>query len=208
MRNDLGWAVEPILASAPFLPAGKGALILALGGLSMLAITAVLSWALSGPPANAVPGVTFRAHAQRRKPAPARVRAVASPKRVPSPTRRSTGRRRKPVFARVMPAPATPTATGPLRAPGTDWIQGIERAVDTMRLGRARVTVADAARCVLLLDDCQSCLRSRKGKNGCEKERAAIQRAAQRRTPRASVHEKACEPGRNGMCIFEIFRNA
>lgn len=78
MRYDLSWLAEPMLATAPFLPAGKGALILIFGGLTMLAITTLLARAMAGPPPKPVPRRGLRAPAPRRKTAVPVRRSTAS----------------------------------------------------------------------------------------------------------------------------------
>lgn len=187
MRGDLSWATEPILANPAFLPTGKGALILILGGLVMLAVTAILARVMAGPPAPPAPSRTDRTAVVRRKP--------------------SRPRSRPPSTGRAGAGASTRKPGASTRKRGAQWADGLERAVQAKHRGAGRVTSADRTRCFFVLDDCRSCRHHRKRRDGCERERASIQKAVQGLAPRARVVEKSCNPARKGVCIFEIRRH-
>lgn len=174
----------PVLADVPFLPAGKGALILMLGGLAMLTFCLLFA-RFSSAHAPPVMGNSAQANRNARRP-----KAAAA----------------APVVFRPTSAPVAPSAAVG-NTSGAEWVAGLERAIELMHLGRGRILSADADRCAFFLSACGSCRRGSKGVRGCERERKAIERALRAQAPRVHVSEVACNPSGQGACSFDIRRN-
>lgn len=175
MRQLLGGGEGAV----PFLPAGKGALILVLGGFVMLGLA--LLAALFAP----------------------------RPTSLPVPLRRNLIRQTAPVSFMSATPPAQPQGLVRAGANAPNgWAWAFERAAEQLPMGQGHVVDADGARCVYVLDRCASCVRHTRGRHGCERERNALQRAIQRLEPRALVSETACDVNGRATCTFEIRRNA
>ncbi len=178
---DVAGGMQGALAAVPFLPNGKGALILILGGLAMLAFSLFIARLSSGP----VPPSTFGLVAQRRSNvAPVVFRAITGPKT----DEQNVG---------------TATEISP---PGAEWVAGLEASVERLRLGRGRILRTDSDRCLFFLADCKTCRNRRAGEHGCDRERKLIEGAVRRVASRARVTEMSCDSSGQGACTFEIFR--
>ncbi|MES2154724.1 MAG: hypothetical protein V4510_06265 [bacterium] len=173
-----------VIAAIPFLPAGKGALILILGGLAMLTVCVLFARFHAGPQA---------AHDQSGQ-----ARMASPPPRRNARPQGATVRRVAPT-APLPPSPATPGVV-------PRWVAGLERAAAVMHLGAGRIVSADDDRCLFLLSGCGSCRMGRKGGHGCDRERKAIGRALRSQAPRVHVSEASCNASGAGACSFEIRR--
>lgn len=174
--------MEAATAALPFLPRGKGALILILGGLAMLAVS-LLSARFSSGRVRLIPAATSTQGYRVGQP-PAHTMAT------------QTAARR---HTRAVASAAT------VHLPA--WVAGIEGQVERMQLGQGHVVRADADHCVVELAGCGSCRTRRRGApRGCAEERRSIEQAVAVRAPWARVTEVACDAAGDGSCTFEIVR--
>lgn len=177
------------LLAAPFLPTGRGALILILGGLMMLPIALFMS--RMGAP-----------HAPQGRPA-------RQPRRAGDPNAPLA-------FVPVAPIPAPATAPQAWPAATPRWQEawatpatparpwagtGLERAL-RQAVGGTHLLASAPGHYVVRLDACTSCARHA---YGCAGERMAIERAVAPYLRDAVVAERAChQQDRRLACTFDI----
>jgi len=195
-----------IVAALPFLPRGKGGLILILGG--MAAVFLAMLWLTVTDPASAPRRRARMAHAS-----PAVHRRPTRPAR-PVPSSAHAGRPYAGPPPRTREAPyqgpaQTHVARGRqdlvhARAADPAFAADAHEAALRLGLGPVEVWGAQEERCALLVKGCRSCLRP--GSTACEAERRAIEETVRIVHPRASVVESACQARGRGRCIFEVLR--
>lgn len=163
-----------IFGARPFLPHGKGALILILGGMVVLCFS--LLWSFLTP--------------ARRGPFPAR----------PSSGRVVSGAH--PGRALATPPPASPVAVA-VAYQGTPWIRAVLATAGRAGLGRAELRLSGPGRHVIVLSNCRSCRGRRRG-FGCEHERGMLEHVMRAFAPHGRVVETACNSASTGACTFEL----
>jgi hypothetical protein len=180
------------LAELPFLPPGRGALILILGGLMVLPVSLLLSRP-GARPAQAGEGRSFLS-------VPPASRSPASP--YASFADLSTS-------ATADPSSATeewPIPWQPVDSPGPGgrpWAgTGLERAI-RKAVGWTQLLSVEPGHYVVRLGRCDSCLRHTPG---CERERAALEGAVRPYLLEARVAERSCaqRDRRAQPCTFDI----
>lgn len=174
-------AIDIMVAVLPFLPQGKGATILILGGILVVAFAFVLSL-FSG---RAEPSAG-------RRSTYAGVSAVAR------------GHAPRLEQARTAPLPVH-------QAPDSDdaylgWARPVVRAASSAGIGPMTVLNADPERVVVRLDGCGSCQRGIHRGNGCVGELSVMVTAVVDTRTSARVEEVMCHQWGHGVCVFEIDR--
>ena len=199
--------IPRLLAVLPFLPPGRGALILIFGGLMVLPVSLLMSRIGSragaglqfvpvpadpAPPAHPTrTGHTgVAAHAGYRA-----MHAVPAPVPHAPPASHDGGHRS-----------ATSTAHGlaqrPPLAPALWGGTGLERAL-RVAVGATQLVSATPGHYVVRLQRCESCARRLAG---CEAERSAIERAVAAYLPHPRVTERVCAQRERQSCTFDIRR--
>lgn len=163
-----------VLGAVPFLPRGKGALILILGGLAALVLS--LLWSVVAP----------RSH---HRVAP---RATGSRPKVRIAPRGLATR-----------AAAARNAEQVHMDPGAFWVRTVMSTAAHAGLGRPALVESEPGRHTILLTDCCTCRNRRRG-HGCERERGILERAMKSFAPRGRAVELACNTGRRGSCTFVL----
>jgi hypothetical protein len=175
-----------LLEVLPFLPPGRGALILILGGLIVLPFSLLMSRVGAGRAASHAPRVPQPILAPYYQEGSS-MRALAVPK--PNGSREAAN----PVaFAEV---PHMQTQARPWQ--GT----AMERAL-RIAVGATHLLAASPGHYVVSLGRCESCARRL---SGCGLERGAIERAMEPYLRRVQVTERACgQRSRRTACTFDI----
>jgi hypothetical protein len=172
-----------VLEALPFLPAGRGALILILGGLLVLPIALLFS--RGGPRPR--PEMAFVPMARPHP--PARPAQQAPPTYPAQPTHLA------------QPAQPVQPAPQPAVPQGRGWAgTGLERAL-RQAVGWTELVAAEPGRYLVRLGHCGSCAR---GAPACVEERGALERAVQPYLRHAQVAEQACAQAGGRACTFEI----
>jgi hypothetical protein len=191
------------LAVLPFLPPGRGALILILGGLMVLPLSLLMARVGSRQPARKGRGAPM---AFIPVPAPSQHGHSYVPPANAQPYS----------AFHPAPAPAVTHSPQPTHADGMAWQEvaqpqpvsrpwagtGMERAI-RQAVGWTQLLGAEPGHYVLRLGRCDSCLRRLPG---CERERAAIARAVAPYLQNAHVTERACgqRDRRHAPCTFDV----
>lgn len=174
LRLSFSAALGSALAALPFLPRGKGALILILGGIMILALS--LFWSLFRP---------RRGQATQQGKTQPREQAARLDSSAPGPWADA------------------PARFGAALQFGASWVGALMVTAARAGLGRPELLTSDPLRHVLLLADCRSCRRPRRG-SGCEYERDALERVMRAFEPNGRVIELVCNQHRGGACTFEL----
>lgn len=167
-----------VLGALPFLPMGKGALILIAGGGVVMAFSLV--WSLFSRRADPA---SIAAHAPRRRPR-------IMPRRT------------------VAPANHAPWLVSHSQAlpPVERWMTSVMSNVARQGLGRPRLVSAEPGHQVLFMVGCRSCSDRRPDATGCDRERAVLEEELRAFAPTGRVVETRCDETRTqGGCTFDLW---
>lgn len=163
-----------VLGAAPFLPQGKGALILILGGMATLALA--LLWSFFGPRPHR--GAMLR----------------------PTRSRPMIGVAHGGLVTRTVAARgANPT----IMDSGAPWVRTVMSTAVHAELGKPALVHSESGRHTIQLSNCRTCRTRRRG-NGCEHERGILERAVKTFAPRGRVVELTCNSDPRGTCTFVL----
>lgn len=168
------FAVFDAVAALPFLPRGKGALILILGGMAALALA--LLWSFLGP----------RPHRDRTS--------------RPTRSRPMVGVAHGGLVARAV---ATRDANQAIMDPGAPWVRTVISTAVHAELGKPKLIQSEPGRHTIHLSNCRTCRTRRRG-HGCEQERGILERAVKTFAPRGRVVEVKCSTDPRGSCTFVL----
>lgn len=190
-------------AAMPFLPRGKGALILIQGGLVVLGFS--LLWSLLTP--RGAPVV------QGGGATPRRAVIVQPPTRpvqfLERPTQPILKQFQKQTWTEVPArAPAfvpVPNPT-PVQQTSANWVGSVLEKAMRPRVGRTRLLSANPQWFILTVNACRSCRERSKGPSGCAVERAHIEECIRPTAPKAVVTEVSCNLLGHGACTFKVER--
>lgn len=214
-----GPAQSWLLSGLPFLPPGKGGMILIMGGLAVLSVA--LFWSLlatrssaghavaDGPLMSAQQRMGARGHTGARR--PPRPRGTAADRR-PQAAPQTVQVPRQAPSAPAAQAPGgqahvqTRQVRGSHASGHAPWAVALADAAPLHGLGETWVLRSDERRCLLLLRHCPGCRTRSRRRGGCREERHAIARAARPLAGRVEVVEVYCKPRRRRGCAFEVRR--
>lgn len=174
LREAFDLVLAGVFGAIPFLPRGKGALILIFGGMAVLTFSLLWSSVLHRRSAAIEPDVQDTTSTR--------------------PTRGS-------LSIRLAETPPPPLGVPPDTR--VAWLRTVMATAARAGLGQAELVQSESLRHVVLLTNCRACRGRRRG-SGCEHERRLLEQIMRTFAPQGRVVELTCNAGRRGACTFEL----